>query len=200
MTQSSDHPEERERSQGTPPPPPPASSPYPSAPPISEPYGAGAPTGITADLAGRWARFFAALIDGVITNVISFAIAAPLVGAGSYYGTGSKGLGSRLGANAIMVVIAIVYYFFQHGRWGQTIGKRVLGIRVVRSQDGGPISYGTAAWRVVFEYLIALVTCGIGALVDVAWILWDPRKQALHDKVAKTYVVKADGPDPYAGR
>jgi|tagenome__1003787_1003787.scaffolds.fasta_scaffold20937649_2 uncharacterized RDD family membrane protein YckC len=199
MTQSPDHPEEREHSQGTPPPPPPASSPYPSAPPISEPYGAGPPTGITADLAGRWARLFAAILDGVITNAISFVISAPIVGAGAMFGSGTKDLGPRLGANGIMVVVAIIYYTFQHGKWGQTIGKRALGIRVVRSQDGGPISYGTAAWRVVFEYLIALVTCGIGALVDVAWILWDQRKQALHDKVAKTYVVKASGPDPYAG-
>jgi uncharacterized RDD family membrane protein YckC len=199
MTQSPEHPEERERFQGNPPPPPPASSPYPSAPPISEPYGGGPPPGIAADLAGRWSRFFAALLDGIITNVISVVIAAPLVGGAAMYSSGTNELGPRLTANGITVIVAILYFTFQHGKWGQTIGKRALGIRVVRSEDGGPISYGTAAWRVVFTYLIAAVTCGIGALVDVAWILWDQRKQALHDKVAKTYVVKADGPDPYAG-
>ncbi|MDN3358789.1 RDD family protein [Actinomadura sp. DC4] len=202
MTQSPDHPEERERSQGPPPqapPPPPAATPYPSAPPISEPYGNAPPTGITADLAGRWARLFAAIIDGIITNIISIAIAAPLVGGGAMFSAGTKDLGHRLAADGITAIIAIVYYTFQHGKWGQTIGKRALGIRVVRSQDEGPISYGTAAWRVVFEYLLAIITFGIGGLLDIAWILWDPRKQALHDKVAKTYVVKADGPDPYAG-
>lgn len=193
MTQSPDHPEERERFQGTPPPP------YPSAPPIAESYGGGPPLGISGELAGRWSRFLAALLDGVITNAISVAITAPFVGGAALYSGGTKDLGSRLTANGITVIIAILYFTFQHGKWGQTIGKRALGIRVVRSQDGGPISYGTAAWRVAFEYLIAVVTCGVGGLLDVAWILWDPRKQALHDKVAKTYVVKAAGPDPYAG-
>jgi uncharacterized RDD family membrane protein YckC len=194
MTQSPEHPEERERFQGTPPPPPS----YPSAPPINEPYGAGPPIGIAVDLAGRWARLFAAIIDGIITSAISIAITAPITGVGAIYGSDTSDLGPRLGANALTVVVAIIYYVFQHGKWGQTIGKRALGIRVVRSQDGGPISYGAATWRVLFEYLIAVVTCAIGAFLDVAWILWDRRRQALHDKVAKTLVVKANGPNPYA--
>lgn len=212
MTQSHDHPEERERSEsavpqppppqpapaGATPPPPPPAQPYPAAPPISEPYGAG-PPGIAADLAGRWSRLFAALLDGVITSAISWVIAAPMVGAGAMYDSSTDHIGDRLGANAITAVVAIIYFTVQHGKWGQTIGKRALGIRVVRSVDGGPITYGTAAWRVLFTYLIAFVTCGFGALLDDLWILWDERKQALHDKVAKTYVVKADGPDPYAG-
>ena len=147
-------------------------------------------------LAGRWARLFAAIIDGLIYSAVSFAISAPIVGAGAMYN--AKELGPRLGADAITAVIAILYFTFQHGKWGQTIGKRALGIRVVRSVDGGPIGYGTAAWRVVFTYLISIVTCGLGGLLDDLWILWDQRKQALHDKVAKTYVVKAEGPDPYA--
>ena len=70
----------------------------------------------------------------------------------------------------------------------------------MRADDGGPIDYGTATWRSLFTALITLVTCGIGALVDVMWILWDPRRQALHDKVARTVVMTTAGPDPYAGR
>jgi uncharacterized RDD family membrane protein YckC len=210
MTQSPDHPEERAQSEGAVPQsprpepapagataPPPA-QPYPAAPPISEPYGAG-PAAITADLAGRWSRLLAAALDGIITSLISGVIAAPLVGVRAMYDSSTEHFGDRLGANGITVVVAIIYFTVQHGKWGQTIGKRALGIRVVRSVDGGPIGYGTAAWRVLFSYLIALVTCGLGALLDDLWILWDERKQALHDKVAKTYVVKANGPDPYAG-
>lgn len=181
-----------------PPPPPPASTPYPSAPPISEPYGSARPTGTTADLGGRWARFFAAIVDAIVTNVITFAVSAPIFGAGAMWSTGTDDLGSRLASNGVSVVVAVVYYTYLHGKWGQTLGKRLLGLRVVRSQDGGPISYGTAAWRVAFEYLLAVLTCGIGALIDVLWILFDPNRQALHDKVAKTYVVKANGPNPYA--
>jgi uncharacterized RDD family membrane protein YckC len=213
MTQSPDHPGEQEVPPGAAPPPPqsapvppggtapppPPQQPYPSAPPIGEPYGGGGPPGITAELAGRWSRLLAAIIDGIIAGVISWLISIPLVGGSAMFDSGTAHMGHRLGANGISAVVAILYFTFQHGKWGQSVGKRALGIRVVRSTDGGPISYGTAAWRVVFTYLISLVTCGLGGLLDALWILWDGRKQALHDKVAKTYVVKADGPDPYAG-
>jgi uncharacterized RDD family membrane protein YckC len=197
MTQSPDNPGEQQIPPGGTPPPP-GSQPYPSAPPISEPYGGGGPPGITAELAGRWSRLGAAIIDAIVYSIISWLISAPLVGAAAMYDQDSKHLGARLGANAITAVVAVIYFTFQHGRWGQSLGKRALGIRVVRAADGGPIGYGTALWRVGFTYLISFVTCGLGGLLDALWILWDGQKQTLHDKVAKTYVVKAGAPDPYA--
>jgi uncharacterized RDD family membrane protein YckC len=196
MTQSPDHPQEQ-GSQGaasTPPPAPEPTSPYPSAPPISEPYGAPQAQGA---LAGRGKRLLAAIIDGVITGAIGFIIAAPLVGAKAM--TSNSDLGARFGANGITAVIAILYFALQHGKWGQSIGKRALGIRVVRAADSGPIGYGAAFGRVLFTYVFSLITLGLGSLIDAVWVLWDGRKQALHDKVVKTVVVNADGPDPYAG-
>jgi uncharacterized RDD family membrane protein YckC len=198
MTQSPDHPQEPEHPQGAapppPPPPPPPSGSYPAAPPIAEPYG-GAPS-VPGAYAGRWARLFAAILDGIITSAISWVIALPIVGGGAMFD--SSNLGHRLTVNGIQVIVAVIYIGFQHGKWGQTIGKRALGIRVVRSEDGGPIGYGRAFGRVLFTYVLTGITCGIGGLIDVLWILWDDRKQAVHDKVAKTVVVNADGPDPYA--
>jgi uncharacterized RDD family membrane protein YckC len=173
---------------------PPASDPYPSAPPISEPYGATQGPGA---LAGRGKRFLAALIDGIITGAIGYIIAAPIVGAGAM--TSNNHLGARFGANGITAVIAIIYFGLQHGKWGQSIGKRALGIRVVRAADNGPIGYGAAFGRVGFTYVFSVITIGIGSLIDAIWIFWDGRKQCLHDKVVKTVVVNADGPDPYAG-
>jgi uncharacterized RDD family membrane protein YckC len=176
---------------------PPAQEPYPSAPPISEPYGASGPGQGQGALAGRWQRLFAAIIDGIIVGVIGWLIAAPMLGADAMTNNGN--LGDRFGASAILAVIGILYFGFQHGRWGQSIGKRALGMRVVRAADGGPIGYGAAFGRVAFTYILGLITFNVGALVDVVFVLWDQRKQALHDKVVKTVVVNADGPDPYAG-
>jgi uncharacterized RDD family membrane protein YckC len=175
---------------------PPSQEPYPAAPPISEPYGGGAPQAAGA-LAGRWQRLFAAIIDGLITGAIGWIIAAPLVGTDAM--TSNNFSGDQFGAGAIMAVIAILYFGLQHGKWGQSIGKRALSIRVVRVADGGPIGYGPAFGRVGFTYVISLITLNLFALVDALFVLWDPRKQALHDKVVKTVVVNADGPDPYAG-
>jgi uncharacterized RDD family membrane protein YckC len=177
--------------------PPPAPEPYPAAPPISEPYGGGGPPGVTGELAGRWPRLFAAIIDSFIVGVIGWLIAAPIVGGSAI--TDTKHLGARFTANGISAVIAIVYFGLQHGKWGQSIGKRALRIRVVRVADAGPIGYGASFGRVAFTYVFSIITFNVGALIDVIFILWDPRKQAVHDKVVKTVVVNADGPDPYAG-
>lgn len=173
---------------------PPPNNPYPSAPPISEPYGAPQAPGA---LAGRWKRLFAAILDGIVTGIIGYIIAAPIFGASAM--TSNSDLGARFGANAITAVIAILYFGLQHGKWGQSIGKRALGIRVVRAADNGPIGYGAAFGRVLFTYVFSVITFSIGSLIDAIWVLFDGRKQALHDKVVRSVVVNADGPDPYAG-
>jgi uncharacterized RDD family membrane protein YckC len=76
---------------------------------------------------------------------------------------------------------------------GQTLGKQALDIRVVR-EDGQEWTFGTALLR---EFVIKTLLVGwvggtfvIPTLVNYLWPLWDERKQALHDKVAESYVVK----------
>jgi uncharacterized RDD family membrane protein YckC len=67
-------------------------------------------------------------------------------------------------------------------RRGQTLGMMLYGI-AVRDLDGGPVKVGRAIIRSVI--LVALS----GFLIDAFWPLWDPRRQALHDKPARTVVV-----------
>jgi uncharacterized RDD family membrane protein YckC len=212
MTQPPERPAEQEPPAGaaTPiPPPDPATSPsasepqpYAAAPPIAEQYGSPAPPGSTGSYASRGRRFLAWLLDSVILSIISGLVSAPFVGVGAMFSNDPDMLGKRLAGNSITAVLGFIYYVWQHGKWGRTIGKRAMDLRVVRADDGGPIGYGTAAWRLVFTYLITIVTLGIGWIVDSLWILFDGRRQALHDKVAKTVVVKpaAGEPDPYAQR
>jgi uncharacterized RDD family membrane protein YckC len=163
-------------------------------------------------LASRWARFGGGILDVVIVLVIQVILIGPTIrwdrlgqaGYGTAYVASRPG--TRL-AEFAAVLIGFLYCWLQHGKWGRTLGKRAAGTRLVRMTDGGAVSWGQAAWRVgfsiVFAFLIYLLTCGFGgilALLDPAWILWDPRRQALHDKVARTLVVKVDpsAPDPYA--
>jgi uncharacterized RDD family membrane protein YckC len=182
-------------------PPPAEGTPYGPGPwPVyGQPY-PGPPAGYEAGLeyGGRWRRLIAAVVDGLIVYAVTWLVTAPALGFGTMY---EGSLARQTAANLIAGIVAFLYYVLQHGRWGRTLGKRVLGLRVVRADDAGAISYGQAAWRLLFAYLVSLATCGIGGLVDVAWILWDERRQALHDKVARTVVVKAEPgmPDPYAG-
>lgn len=198
------------RPEPTPPPPPPEGQPYGPGPWAGqEPYGTeptapphgyeAAGYAATFEYGGRWRRLFAAIVDGLIVYAVTWVLTAPILGYGTMYeGSAAR----RTVANLIAAAVAFLYYVLQHGRWGQTLGKRLMHLRVVRADNGGAIGYGQAAWRLLFAYLISVVTCGIGGLVDVAWILWDPRRQALHDKVARTVVVRAEPgmPDPYGER
>jgi uncharacterized RDD family membrane protein YckC len=67
-------------------------------------------------------------------------------------------------------------------RRGQTLGMMLYGI-AVRDLDGGPVNVGRAAIRSV------ILIAASGFLIDAFWPLWDPRRQALHDKPAHTVVV-----------
>jgi hypothetical protein len=67
---------------------------------------------------------------------------------------------------------------------GQTPGKRALGIRVIRL-DGRPIGWWLAFER--FGSYFASLTTG---LLGFAQIFWDRNRQALHDKVAETVVIR----------
>ncbi|MDP9419112.1 MAG: RDD family protein [Actinomycetota bacterium] len=91
--------------------------------------------------------------------------------------------------------VSFLYYgFFEGGPSGQTVGKKVLDIRVVRSIDGGPLGWGTALLRHLSSYLSAL-PFALGYL----WMLWDREKQTWHDKLSATVVVPAPAWPPPPG-
>lgn len=70
-------------------------------------------------------------------------------------------------------------------RDGQSLGQRLIGIRVVR-EDGAPLTYKTAVVRHIVGYPLAILVAGLGIL----WMLFDARQQGWHDKLARTLVVK----------
>lgn len=80
---------------------------------------------------------------------------------------------------------AALYFSVMLSRYkGQTIGKRILGIRVIRL-DGNPLSL----WNSFERY------GGYGAgiatgLLGFIQIYWDPNRQAIHDKISGTVVIK----------
>lgn len=67
---------------------------------------------------------------------------------------------------------------------GAALGKRALGLRVIDANTGGPIGRGRALVRQLGKSVSAAAV-GLGYL----WVLWDPRRQAWHDKFANDVVV-----------
>jgi uncharacterized RDD family membrane protein YckC len=96
--------------------------------------------------------------------------------------------------------IALVYYWLQHAAWGATVGKRITGVRVVRAADHGRIGVQAAGIRTVALLVgpaaFLLVASPVNVVGGLLWVadsglmLLDPRAQCLHDKVARTAVVK----------
>jgi len=109
---------------------------------------------------------------------------------------GSRLFGSLLLAGVAGALITMAYDWLQHGLWGKTLGKRAVGTMVVTADTRSKISGGAAGSRAAVYALPSAIPI-IGALfaaVNELWLLWDRRRQCLHDKTARTVVIKARGP------
>ncbi|GAA1677460.1 hypothetical protein GCM10009733_087970 [Nonomuraea maheshkhaliensis] len=140
-------------------------------------------------LAGRWRRLFAGVLDWLIVSVA----AAPFSWTSLEYAwDGDRGAWERYPVEHafLTALLAFLYFWLLHAFWnGQTLGKKLFGIRVVSEYDRR-IGVGQAAVRQAVMSVLSWLCC-VGSLLDLGWILFDPRKQALHDKAARTVVVNA---------
>ena len=152
-------------------------------------------------LAGWWSRVGAQLIDGIIISAVALVLFLPL---GAVFGVGfaddSDGTVWAAIAGLILwtvcvAVIALLYApIFMARTNGKTLGRIVLGIRVVRT-SGERVTFGFALLREVLIKTVIFgiagsVTAGLAPLLDVLWPLWDEENRALHDFIVNTRVVK----------
>ena len=129
-------------------------------------------------------RILATIMDAIMLGVL-FAMMTILFGASSTSGTSvsfSMGTFPTLG----FFVLAMAYYVLMEGYLGQTVGKMLSGIKVVREDTGEVPGIKAAAIRSVlrivdglFSYLVAFVT-----------VLISGKNQRLGDMAAHTLVVR----------
>jgi predicted Zn finger-like uncharacterized protein len=133
--------------------------------------------------AGFWLRLVALMIDGFLVFFLQVVFSLLLMFL--------SGNGFQLqGVMAVLVellslILSLFYWIFFTGYCGQTPGKMLLRIKVIRS-DGEPLTYGLAFYREVIGKFISGIILGIGYLMAA----FDEQKQGLHDRMAKTYVIK----------
>ena len=122
------------------------------------------------ELAPIGTRFVAIIIDGIILGIIT----AILFGAARGPGGG------------VSFLVGVVYYwYFWTRQEGQTPGKKLMNIRVIKA-DGGPLTDSDAIIRYIGYYLNSIVL-----MLGWIWALFDAKSQGWHDKLAQTYVVVA---------
>jgi uncharacterized RDD family membrane protein YckC len=137
-----------------------------------------------AQPAGFWLRVLASIIDGVLLQILSYAMLFGLqaVMGGINFETDPT---IALVLLAMSMVVSVAYYVFFTGYNGQTPGKMALRVKVI-DNDGGPVGYGQAFVReVVGKFLSSLILC-IGYLM----VAFRADKRGLHDLVARTRVIK----------
>ncbi|GIJ75604.1 RDD family protein [Micromonospora phaseoli] len=96
----------------------------------------------------------------------------------------------QLGLFALMLGLYWLYHVEYLKRTGQTLGKKVMNLRVVPLDPTSTLDRRTAGKRYLVQFVGGSLVPG-GSYVDGLWQLWDkPWQQCLHDKFAGTVVVK----------
>jgi uncharacterized RDD family membrane protein YckC len=126
------------------------------------------------------------LVDGCILTGIALVAGLPFAAAGASHWS--------LGGGLVALALSLAYFTAAHGSpRGQTVGDYVNDIAVksdaLGTGVGGRASYGQAFGRTLMVGLF-LGLFLVGGVLDFFWPLWDRRRQAWHDKVAGTIVVR----------
>jgi uncharacterized RDD family membrane protein YckC len=173
-------------------PPPGATSPLPwdQHPTAPTPPAAGPPP---ETLAGFWRRLVAAFLDWILIGIVAAAVGA-LFGVDTTARPPIEGEGFQFQFDwaGPYILIELVYFTWFHATSaGQSIGNRILGVRVLDADTGRPLPYARAFARALMSNLSAL-PCFLGFF----WMLWDRRRQTWHDMVANSLVVRASAYPP----
>jgi len=155
------------------------------------------PDEVAIEPAGRGARFGAAMIDGLLMVLIIYVPALVFVGFDSFLAAGAGGMTDLFfGTFGLVALGGLIVWgainFVTVKRNSQTVGKLLVGIKVVRS-DGSHASLGRIFWlRNIVNAIPSVIPIvgNIYVLVDHLCIFAESR-QCLHDKIADTIVIKA---------
>ena len=152
-------------------------------------------------LAGAGQRLGARCLDGLIVILVFVPVIGVIVGGmaaltNSVLDDDSPVVPAVLVPAIVLAVLAVNYLYEVELvlRWnGQTPGKRALKIAIAPMDPQTPLGRRALFYRLAVTFAFNLLSnCYVGFL-DPLWLLWDkPYKQCLHDKAAKTVVVKVE--------
>lgn len=173
----------------------------PAGPPVVTPHWQPAPV---VAYAGFWLRVVAHLLDGLIIGVpvmiLLVIIFLSTGAAGAIFknfpdGPPDEAAGAALGiaffsAIAVFAVLAVIgswlyYAGFESSSWQATPGKKVLNLYVTDLM-GARVSFGRSTGRYFGKFVTNLIPAGIGYILAGL----TERKQALHDMIASTLVLR----------
>jgi len=130
--------------------------------------------------AGFWRRLVALIIDGLAVGIPLSIIFAPF-GGNNFQSGGYTGFG------LLRSLVFLAYFaLMESSSYQGTLGKMALGLKVT-DVDGNKLTFGRALGRNAAKFISTLI-CFIGYIMAA----FTQRKQALHDMIASTLVVRKD--------
>lgn len=127
--------------------------------------------------AGFTNRFIAGIVDAIILVLFTGTLTYFLYGV--FFDNDHSYLTDSIG---------FFYHLLLPVFWsGYTIGRRIVGNRIVRI-DGKKVGIGTMVLRDVVGGAFYLLTFGIGLIVSACMVGLREDKRAIHDFIARTYV------------
>lgn len=154
------------------------------------------------EYAGFWLRFVAYIIDYIIIWVVQAFIAIPILGvmgitfiqnADNFESMGeTEAIGMIAGMIAaasatffLTAILVILYYtLMESSKYQATVGKLALGL-IVTDENGGKLDLVKALIRNVSKIISSMIL-----LIGYIMAGFTEKKQALHDIIAKTLVVR----------
>ncbi len=132
--------------------------------------------------AGFWIRFWAYLIDIIIVGAVSGLVIKPMFRIFDYPINNPIFL-VYSPYKLIMLVIFLAYFLLMTKYFSQTVGKMIMGIRVVK-KSGEPLGWMSLLYREVIGRYISKTL-----LIPYLLVIFMPRNEALHDLFADTEVI-----------
>jgi uncharacterized RDD family membrane protein YckC len=96
----------------------------------------------------------------------------------------SGGSATLIAVGGLLSLAVTLFLSYREGSTGQTPGKKIVGIRLLREQDGSTLGFGLAFGRRLLHIVDSF--CALGYL----WPLWDDKKQTFADKIVHTVVIR----------
>ncbi|MFC8503789.1 RDD family protein [Pedococcus sp. NPDC057267] len=149
----------------------------------------------TVKIATLGQRFVARLIDGVIVTLVVWIIG--FLGLGALAGSSDEagnpsgfGVGAMVTTFFIIAAFSLLYEMVMIAVRGQTLGKMIMGVKVVLERNGQVPGWGPSFIRWIVP-IVGALACYIGALLVLISPLFDStgKLQGWHDKAANTLVI-----------
>lgn len=144
-----------------------------------------------------WVRQFGAFVIDIIV-VAAFPLAVMTVGIvratnaeNNLYASLDQLVGGIALAALLLIVVSTLYFTVLVAKTGQTLGMRIVGITV---RDAKDTTRRIGYWRALGRWLLTALLWSFYAVpgvIDLLWPLCNKQRQSLHDKIARSVVVRS---------